>query len=101
MAQKGLKGKSRGKSDGALRKYVGDSKKKTVHSKRRNTVEAKARANYVSAVESHMASRVPSDQRGRLTVVKPTAGQTKLSGKKKNMKKPLTRGRKRKSAKKA
>ncbi|ESL08645.1 hypothetical protein TRSC58_03649 [Trypanosoma rangeli SC58] len=100
MAQKCLKRKSRVKSDGALRKYVGDSKKKTVHSKRRNTVEAKARANYVSAVESHMASRVPSDQRGRLTVVKPTAGQMQQK-KMKNMTKPLTRGRKRKAAKKA
>ncbi|KAG8348377.1 hypothetical protein TRVL_00794 [Trypanosoma vivax] len=98
MAQKSLKGKSRGKSVGALRKYVGESKKKTVFTKSRKTLQTKARANYISVVESHMASRVPSDQRGRLTVVKPDAG--KQPKKKKHMKKPLTKGRKRKSAKK-
>ncbi|ESS66786.1 hypothetical protein TcG_04984 [Trypanosoma cruzi] len=101
MAQKRLKGKSHEKSGGALRKSVGDSKKKTVYGKRRKTIEAKARASYASAVESRMASRVPSDQRGRLTVVKPTAGQTSQREKKKHMKKPLTRGRRRKDAKKA
>ncbi|SCU71163.1 uncharacterized protein TEOVI_000274300 [Trypanosoma equiperdum] len=97
MSQKGLKGKTRGKSEGALRKYVGEAKKKTVFNKGRKTLQTKARANYISAVESHMASRVPSDQRDRLRVVKATGG---LQPKKKHMKKPLTRGRKRKGDKK-
>ncbi|KAH9586100.1 hypothetical protein LSM04_000890 [Trypanosoma melophagium] len=100
MAQKALRGKSRAKSVGALRKYVGESKKKTVHTKSRKTVEAKAQANYISSVEAQMASRVPSDQRGRMTIIKPTTPDA-LGKKKKNMKKPLTRGRKRKSAKKS
>ncbi|ORC89748.1 uncharacterized protein TM35_000112820 [Trypanosoma theileri] len=100
MAQKALKGKSRAKSVGALRKYVGESKKKTVHTKSKKTVEAKARANYIASVESHMAARVPSDQRGRMTIIKAT-GPDAVVKKKKNMKKPLTRGRKRKGAKKA
>lgn len=92
MAQKSLRSKSKQKSAGALRKYVGESKKKSTFTKSRNTPEAKARANYISSVEAAMASRVPSDQRSKLSIVRSGGPMEK----KKHMKKPLTRGRKRK-----
>lgn len=95
MAQKTLRSKSKGKSAGAKRKYVGESKKKSTFTKTKNTPENKARAHYIATVEAAMASRVPSDQRSKLHVVKSTGPKEK----KKNMKKPLTRGRKRKGGK--
>ncbi|CAJ1009928.1 hypothetical protein Q4I28_005242 [Leishmania naiffi] len=95
MAQKSLRSKSKHKSAGALRKYVGEAKKKSTYTKAKKTPEAKARANYISAVESAMASRVPSDQRSKLSIVK-SSGPTLT---KKHIKKPLTRGRKRKGGK--
>lgn len=97
MAQKSLHSKSKQKSAGALRKYVGEAKKKFTYTKKRSSVEAKAKANYINSVEAAMASRVPSDQRSRLAVVKPGGPIEK----KKHQKKPLTRGRTRKSARKA
>lgn len=95
MAQKTLRSKSKSKSAGALRKYVGEAKKKFTYTKTKNTAENKARAHYISSVEAAMASRVPSDQRSKLHVVKSSGPMEK----KKNMKKPLTRGRKRKAGK--
>ncbi|CBZ28422.1 conserved hypothetical protein [Leishmania mexicana MHOM/GT/2001/U1103] len=92
MAQKSLRSKPRHKSAGALRKYVGEAKRKSTFTKAKKTPEAKARANYISAVETAMASRVPSDQRSKLSIVKSSGP----AAKKKHMKKPLTRGRKRK-----
>ncbi|KAG5500385.1 hypothetical protein JKF63_03477 [Porcisia hertigi] len=94
MAQKSLRSKAHKKSAGALRKYVGEAKKKSTYTKAKKTPETKARANYISAVETVMASRVPSDQRSKLSIVKPSGPM----GKKKHMKKPLTRGRKRKGS---
>ncbi|KAK7201013.1 hypothetical protein NESM_000160800 [Novymonas esmeraldas] len=92
MAQKSLRSKSKEKSAGALRKYVGEAKKKFTYTKAKKTPETKARANYIKSVEAAMASRVPSDQRSKLSIVKAGGPREK----KKNMKKPLTRGRKRK-----
>lgn len=94
MAQKSLRSKSKGKSAGALRKYVGFAQKKhtTTTNKHRHSVEARARAHYINAVETAMASRVPSDQRSKLSVVRPTGPIEKQ----KHKKKPLTRGRRRK-----
>lgn len=94
MAQKTLRSKTKGKSAGALRKYVGEAKRKSTFTKRRNTPEAKAQANYIQSVEAAMTSRAPSDLRSKLTVVKTSAP---MLSKKKHMKKPLTRGRKRKN----
>ncbi|KAG5498212.1 hypothetical protein JIQ42_03016 [Leishmania sp. Namibia] len=93
MAQKSLRSRSKPKSAGALRKYVGEAKKKSTFTKAKKTPETKARANYISAVEAAMASRVPSDQRSKLSIVKSSGPMVK----KKHIKKPLTRGRKRKS----
>lgn len=95
MAQKSLRSKSKAKSAGALRKYVGEAKKKKTFTKTKNTAENKARAHYISSVENAMASRVPSDQRSKLSIVKSSGPAEK----KKHMKKPLTRGRKRKTGK--
>lgn len=97
MAQKSIRSTTKSRSHGALRKMLGSSKKKTVHSKKRNTPEAKARANYIIGVEAAMASRVPSDQRSKLLIVKPGSGPVE---KPKNKRKPLTRGRTRKSERK-
>ncbi|CCW62409.1 unnamed protein product [Phytomonas sp. EM1] len=92
MAQQYLRTKSKAtKSAGAARKHVGEAKKKSTYTKAKNSVERKARANYINTVEAAMASRVPSDQSFKLRIVKPATQQTK-----KHMKKPLTRGRKRK-----
>lgn len=96
MAQKSLHSKSKQKSSGALRKHIGAAKKKSTHTKRLNSAEAKARANYISGVEAAMASRVPSDQRSKLSIVKPAGPMVKAKGKKK----PLTRGRTRKADRK-
>ncbi|KAG5474294.1 hypothetical protein LSCM1_03074 [Leishmania martiniquensis] len=92
MAQKSLRSKSKQKSAGALRKYVGEAKRKSTFTKAKKTAESRARANYISAVEAAMASRVPSDQRSKLSIVKSSGPMEN----KKHMKKPLTRGRKRK-----
>lgn len=97
MAQKALRSKPKQKSSGALRKYVGEAKKKSTFTKRRSTATGTASANYISSVEAAMASRVPSDQRSKLTVVK-SAGPP--AEKAKNKKKPLTRGRTRKADRK-
>ncbi|CCW68745.1 unnamed protein product [Phytomonas sp. Hart1] len=92
MAQKRLSAKSKAtKSAGAMRKHVGDAKKKSTFTKAKNSIERKARSNYIHSIEAAMASRVPSDQSSKLKIVKPAPVQRK-----KNMKKPLTRGRKRK-----
>lgn len=96
MPQKTLHSKPKQKSSGALRKHVGEAKKKFTYTKRRNSLESKARANYISGVEAAMASRVPSDQRSKLSIVKPTGPVVKA----KNKKKPLTRGRTRKADRK-
>jgi hypothetical protein len=95
MAQKSLRSKSKQKSAGALRKHVGEAKKKSTYTKTKDSAECKARAHYISSVEATMASRVPSDQRSKLFIVKPGGPMEK----RKRMKKPLTRGRKRKAGK--
>ncbi|EPY31874.1 hypothetical protein STCU_03150 [Strigomonas culicis] len=96
MAQKSLRSKSKSKSAGALRKYVGSAPRKSTLSKAKKSTKAKAQANYINSVETAMASRVPSDQRSKLNIIRP-AGPLE---KRKNRKKPLTRGRVRKGDKK-
>lgn len=93
MAQKRLGARSKTKSSGALRKLVGEAKRKTVRAKKSSIV-----GNYIDSVEAAMASRVPSDQRSKLHIVKSSGPPTNT--KTKNKKKPLTRGRTRKSERK-
>lgn len=97
MAQKALGSKSKPKSKGALRKDVGEAKKKSTFTKRRSDPTGRANANYITRVETAMASRVPSDQRTKLSIVKSSGP---LVTKTKNKKKPLTRGRTRKGDRK-
>eukprot|EP00796_Vickermania_ingenoplastis_P008358 gene8357-gene6556 len=94
MAQKALHSKSKQKSSGALRKYVGEAKKKTTTTKRKSGASGTAAANYINSVEAAMASRVPSDQRSKLNIIKPSGAPTEKA---KHKKKPLTRGRTRKA----
>lgn len=97
MTQKALRSKPKQKSVGALRKYVGEAKKKSTFTKRRPDSTGTANANYITGVENAMASRVPSDQSFKLTIVKPSGS---IGMKAKNKKKPLTRGRTRKADRK-
>eukprot|EP00758_Cryptobia_borreli_P012045 Tbor_TRINITY_DN5714_c3_g3::TRINITY_DN5714_c3_g3_i1::g.19587::m.19587 len=89
----------KGKSSGSVRKKVGTTKKHLAYSGRasgKNSLRDKANSTYISSVEASMASRLPSDQRSKLTVVKPGANPSAIQSNKKHQKKPLTRGRKRK-----
>lgn len=94
-----LKKKSK-TSAGAARKQVGTTIKHKNYGKNKmnNAVRTQANASYINQVESSMAARLPSDQRDKLRMIKATgngAVKTNISNKK-HMKKPLTRGRKRK-----
>lgn len=96
MAQKALRSKAKPKSSGAQRKHVGAAKKKHTYTKSKATPVKRAQAKYTASVEAAMASRVPSDQRSKLSIIKPSGPISKQ----KHMKKPLTRGRTRKGSKK-
>ena len=90
------------RSAGAIRKSVGaTAKHKNYTSKHsgKNIFRDQATSSYITSVETSMASRLPSDQRSKLTMVKSQGGPSSTvaaSSSKKHMKKPLTRGRKRK-----
>jgi len=95
MPQKKLAvhGKKKMASAGSQRKQIGITKKhKHTTMKGRQKIRDKANSHYVEFVEKSMASKLPSDQRDKLTVVRSQGAPVK----KKNMKKPLTRGRRRK-----
>ena len=79
-------------SAGSLRKKLGFAKKHKGHGGKLHNVRDKATSNYISQIETQMASRLPSDQRDKLTTVKPGGPPVE----KKSKKKPLTRGRRRK-----
>lgn len=90
------------KSKGAKRKQVGKqagkSKGTTLPA---NKLRDEASRFYTRSVEADLASRLPSDQRDKLTVLRNAPGMKPvLQGmKKKHMTKPLVRGRKRKATK--
>ncbi len=89
----------RTKSQGAKRKRVGMQAGKSKGSTLApNRIRAEAARQSVRSVEADLASRLPSDQRDKLTVLRDAPNlKPLLAGlKKKHMKKPLTRGRKRK-----
>jgi hypothetical protein len=91
----GLKKK---KAKGATRKHVGKNGKSTGSTMPSNMVRDEASKLFVRSVEADLAAKLPSDQRDKLTVLRNAANlKPLLAGmKKKHMKKPLTRGRKRK-----
>ena len=81
------------KSVGGKRKLVGQTKKhKHTSNQGRNAIRDKATSQYINFVERTMTSRLPSDQRDKLCIVKPSGPVEEKKGKRK----PLTRGRKRK-----
>lgn len=88
------------KSAGAARKNLGLTQKHKSYGKNKmnNAVRSQAGASYINQVESSMAARLPSDQRDKLKMIKATGNGSvhQAITKKKHMKKPLTRGRKRK-----
>jgi hypothetical protein len=93
MAQKGMKAAKKTKSSGAKRKVIGFTKKhKHTSNQGRNAIRDQATSQYINFVERTMASRLPSDQRDKLSIVKPEGPKEDKKGKRK----PLTRGRKRK-----
>lgn len=89
------------KSVGARRKHVGHTAKNMRSGiKNKDPLRNRASAGFASQVEADMSTRLPSDQRDKLTVLR-TALKKGTEGviakkKLKHMKKPLTRGRKRK-----
>lgn len=96
MVQRSKLKSNKSQSKGAARKKVGITAKHKKHnSVGRNKIRDQATASYVNAIEGQMASRLPSDQRDKLSVVR-SSGPIDP---KKNRKKPLTRGRSRKSTK--
>lgn len=100
MAQGG--GKKKGGSGGGGKKQSskGSQRKKTGHTSKnlravkQDYLRDKTGKSFIGAIETEMATRVPSDQRAKLTLLKTSGGPIvkNRSGKKK----PLTRGRKRK-----
>ena len=105
MAQSGnLKAtkKDARRSAGAIRKAVGVTIKHKNYTNKhlnKNAFRDQAASSYINSVETSMASRLPSDQRSKLTMVKGQGGPSSTvlaTTNKKHMKKPLTRGRKRK-----
>ncbi len=90
------KNKSKGANRKHVGKHVGRSKGLVMPN---NKIREEAGKLFVRSVEADLASRLPSDQRDKLTVLRNAANlKPILSGmKKKHMKKPLTRGRKRKA----
>lgn len=103
MAQKTLKKSikafAKKQSAGAARKKLGHTAKNM--RTKVNVLRDKLQSSFSNAIEQQLASRVPSDQRDRLTVLRDaqrnghlTAGTTNPL---KHKKKQLTRGRRRKS----
>lgn len=98
MVQSGKLQSRKVQSKGSARKHVGVTAKHKHHNNQgRNKIRDKATAAYVKTIEGQMASRLPSDQRDKLTVVHSTGP---APTKKKGLKKPLTRGRSRGDKKK-
>jgi hypothetical protein len=96
MVQRGTLKSNKIQSKGAARKKIGYTAKHKKHNSiGRNKIRDQATAQYVNAIEGQMASRLPSDQRDKLSVVR-SSGPIDP---KKNRKKPLTRGRSRKGTK--
>lgn len=83
-------------SGGSQRKKLGKTKK-AHNTVRSDYLRDKAGKSFMQAIENEMATRVPSDQRAKLTLLK-SSGPV-LTNKKTGMKKPLTRGRSRKAKK--
>jgi hypothetical protein len=83
-------------SKGSDRKKFGKTSK-NMRTVRNDYLRDKTGKSFIGAIENEMASRVPSDQRARLSVLKSTgpAIKNRVAGKKK----PLTRGRSRKGGK--
>ena len=81
------------RSKGSERKTVGQTKK-NMRAESKDYLRDKAGRSFINAIENDMASRVPSDQRAKLNLLKAKGPiiKNRSSGKKK----PLTRGRKRK-----
>jgi hypothetical protein len=100
MAQgkfKAVASKKREKSLGAKRKKVGQSGKSKGSSNPRHNLRDAALKTFGRAVEADLAAKLPSDQRDKLTVLRDAPLRKGLEvAKKKNGKKPLTRGRTRK-----
>src|SRR3989338_7063723 len=94
----GLKKK---RTKGANRKHVGKTTRSMGLTMPSNKVREEAGKIFVRSVEADLAAKLPSDQRDKLTVLLNAANlKPLLAGmKKKHMKKPLTRGRKRKGNK--
>ncbi len=92
-------GLKRKKSKGADKKKVGQAGKSKGTTMPANSIRDAAGRLFVRAVESDLAARLPSDQKDKLTVLKnaPSVKHLIAGMKKKHMKKPLTRGRKRKA----
>jgi hypothetical protein len=81
-------------SSGAVRKNLGKTRK-NLRVKAANFLRDAAGKSFITAIEGDMAHRLPSDQRMKLTVLRETPGKL-VANKKRNLKKPLARGRKRK-----
>ena len=94
-------GLKKNKSKGADRKHAGKTRRSNKLIAPKNNIREEAGKIFVRSVEADLASKLPSDQRDKLTVLRNSANlKPLLSGmKKKHMKKPLTRGRKRKANK--
>ncbi len=93
--------KKKAKSDGSQRKKVGKQQGRSKGTTMpKNKLRDEATKFYGRAVEADLASRLPSDQRDKLTVLRnaPKMKPVLAGMKKKHMKKPLTRGRKRKAS---
>ena len=84
------------KSSGAVRKNLGKTAK-NLRTKAANYLRDAAGKSFIMAIEGDMAHRLPSDQRMKLTVLKDGPGK-QIQNKKRNLKKPLARGRSRKKA---
>ena len=95
MVQRATLKSRKSQSVGSAKKKVGHTPKhKHTNNQGRNAIRDKATSTYINTIEGQMASRLPSDQRDKLSVVKSSGPVTIQS--KKGKKKPLTRGRKRK-----
>jgi hypothetical protein len=93
----GVGGKQQKQSKGSARKVTGETKK-NMRTMRSDYLRDKAGKSFINLIENDMATRVPSDQRAKLTVLK--AKGPSIKGKSSGKKKPLTRGRSRKTAEK-
>ncbi len=82
------------RSAGSARKILGHTGK-NMRAARSDYLRDKAGKSFITAIENEMATRVPSDQRAKLTLLK--AKGAPIKNRKQGKKKPLTRGRSRKS----